>query len=95
MTGEPPSFTGAVKEIVASVFPTATVKEVGGFGTVEGVAEADATDSAKVEVVLSSAYGTSQASYTYARTSVNGGTVTVSNSSSFARTIETVILRIG
>jgi len=48
VTGEPPSFTGAVKEIVASVFPTATVKEVGGFGTVEGVAEADATDSADV-----------------------------------------------
>jgi len=37
-----------VNEIVASVFPTATVNEVGGFGTVEGVAEADATDSADV-----------------------------------------------
>ena len=48
MTGEPPSFAGAVKEIVASVFPTATVKEVGAFGIVEGVAGADATDSAEV-----------------------------------------------
>ena len=56
---------------------------------------ADATDSAKVEVVLSSAYGTSTASYGYARTSANGGTVTVSNTQSGARTIETVILRIG
>jgi hypothetical protein len=48
VTGEPPSFAGAVKEIVASVFPTATVNEVGGFGTVDGVAGADATDSAEV-----------------------------------------------
>jgi hypothetical protein len=55
----------------------------------------DATDSAKVEVVLSSAYGTSTTSYGYARTSANGGTVTVSNTQSGARTIETVILRIG
>jgi hypothetical protein len=48
VTGEPPSFAGAVKEIVASVFPTATVKEVGAFGIVEGIAGADATDSAEV-----------------------------------------------
>jgi len=48
VTGEPPSFTGGVKEIVASAFPTATVNEVGGLGTVEGVAGADATDSADV-----------------------------------------------
>ena len=56
---------------------------------------ADVTNSAKVEVVLSSAYGTSTVSYGYARTSANGGTVTVSNNSNFARTIETIILRIG
>jgi len=37
-----------VNEIVASVFPTATVSAVGALGTVEGVAEADATDSADV-----------------------------------------------
>ncbi len=56
---------------------------------------ADATDSAKVEVILSSAYGTSTASYGYARTSANGGTITVSNTQSGARTLQTVILRIG
>ena len=33
---------------MASVFPTATVSAVGALGTVEGVAEADATDSADV-----------------------------------------------
>jgi hypothetical protein len=55
----------------------------------------NATDSSKVEVVLSSAYGTSTASYGYARTSANGGTVTVSNNTSGSRRIETVILRIG
>jgi hypothetical protein len=37
-----------VNEIVASVFPTATVSAVGALGTVEGVAGADATDSADV-----------------------------------------------
>jgi hypothetical protein len=52
VTGEPPSFTGGVNEIVASVFPTATVKEVGAFGTVEGVAGADATDSAEVPMLF-------------------------------------------
>jgi hypothetical protein len=48
VTGEPPLFAGAVKEIVASVLPTATVNDVGGLGTVDGVAGADATDSADV-----------------------------------------------
>jgi hypothetical protein len=48
VTGEPPLFVGAVKEMVASVLPTATVKEVGGFGTVEGVAGAESSDSNEV-----------------------------------------------
>jgi hypothetical protein len=37
-----------VNEIVASVFPTATVKEVGALGTVEGVAAAESSDSNEV-----------------------------------------------
>lgn len=56
---------------------------------------ADATDSAKVEVVLSGSYGTSATSYGYARTSANGGTITVSNTGSGSRTLQTVVLRIG
>lgn len=56
---------------------------------------ADATDSAKVEVILSGAYGTTATSYGYARTSANGGTITVSNTGNGSRTLQTVVLRIG
>jgi hypothetical protein len=37
-----------VNEIVASVFPTATVNAVGASGTVEGVTAAESSDSNEV-----------------------------------------------
>jgi hypothetical protein len=52
VTGEPPLSTGAVKEIVASVFPTATVMPVGAFGTVDGIAASEARDSPDVPIPL-------------------------------------------
>ena len=54
----------------------------------------NATDSSKVEVILSSGFGTSSANYSFARTSANGGTITVSNGAG-QRQIETVVLTIG
>ena len=50
MTAEPPLFVGGVKEIVASVFPTATVTDVGGSGIVEGVTALEAFDGSDVPI---------------------------------------------
>lgn len=55
---------------------------------------ANATDSSKIEVILSSGFGFSSASYSFARSSANGGTITVSNGTG-QRQIETVVLTIG
>jgi hypothetical protein len=55
---------------------------------------ANATDSSKIEVALSSGFGFSSASYSFARSSANGGTITVSNGTG-QRAIETVVITIG
>ena len=55
---------------------------------------ANAADSSKIEVALSSGFGFSSASYSFSRSTLNGGTITVNNGTG-QRAIETVIITIG
>ena len=50
ITADPPLFNGGINETVASVFPTATVTDVGASGIVEGVTALEAFDCSDVPI---------------------------------------------